>query len=164
MKKKNRSKDSHKLKSCICTSLCSWPWEQGMNPLCFTHTVLFKHPPTFSQTHAIYLLFFGRCTHTRTSVLHVQHSIFCSASHFFPPFFFLVRCFGYLKDWIWIGFQSGPANMMLSCGLLVCVYRHVAKGGGGGFGGCGRTPPFSRTKKNNRWQLPVQVRSRLHRR
>ena len=28
-------------------------------PLCFTHTVFFQHAPTFSLTHAIYLLIFG---------------------------------------------------------------------------------------------------------
>ena len=28
-------------------------------PLCFTHTVFFQHAPTFSLTHAIFLLIFG---------------------------------------------------------------------------------------------------------
>ena len=42
-------------------------------PLCFTHNVLFQHAPTFSLTHAIYLLIFGRCTHT-----HVHRCCTCS--------------------------------------------------------------------------------------
>ena len=47
-------------------------------PLCFTHTVLFQHAPTFSLTHAIYLFIFGRCTF--------------STSLFQPVFFFQPVC------------------------------------------------------------------------
>ena len=54
----------------------------------------------FSLIHAIYLLIFGRCTHTHThtytSVLHVQHSIFCVGFSFFHFFCWLFWFFLYL--------------------------------------------------------------------
>ena len=42
-------------------------------PLCFTHTVLFRHAPTFSLTHAIYLLIFGRRTFSTVIILQVVY-------------------------------------------------------------------------------------------